>query len=289
MTYTDIRDITSFKWATVVGTSPLSIKLDGDTAPLALIPDSLVDPLSLVPGDRVRTELSLRKVVVHGVAKGGPERGSESLRNSRYGVPADNAARVSLANRRPLWYNTDRGWLESYYATTGLLGLTGGLMAGAPSGWYPVGPGPFIRLRPTAIYAASTSNAIKNWNGEVHRQGGSDWFTYDNATGRILVKKPGRYQVQVWTLQTSGTGVSNHHVRFLESGVVDIIADGISTPLINTLLTKVEAHLEHVLLGNREVELYTHSGNIDVHSQGSYPTIRGEFNVRYLGPALVAD
>lgn len=67
---TSVSDITSFKWASVMANNPLSIKLDGDTAALALIPDSLVDPLSLSVGDRVRVELSLRKVVVHGVAGG---------------------------------------------------------------------------------------------------------------------------------------------------------------------------------------------------------------------------
>lgn len=67
---TDVRDLTSFKWATVRGTAPLSIQLDGDSSPLALIPDTLVDPLELSVGDRVRVELSLRKVVIHGVSQG---------------------------------------------------------------------------------------------------------------------------------------------------------------------------------------------------------------------------
>lgn len=69
---TNARDITSFKWATVKGLSPVSIQMDGDTAPLALIPDSLVDPQTLSVGDRVRVELSLRKVVIHGVSQGFP-------------------------------------------------------------------------------------------------------------------------------------------------------------------------------------------------------------------------
>ncbi len=69
----DIKDMTSFKWATVKGVNPLSIKLDGDSAPLALIPDSLVDPNGLKVNDRVRVELSLRKVVIHGKADGGTE------------------------------------------------------------------------------------------------------------------------------------------------------------------------------------------------------------------------
>jgi microcystin-dependent protein len=65
-----IGDITSFKWATVMSTAPLSIKLDGDTAALAMVPDSLVDPLSLSVSQRVRVELSLRKCVIHGVSNG---------------------------------------------------------------------------------------------------------------------------------------------------------------------------------------------------------------------------
>lgn len=66
----DVRDITSFKWATVTAIAPLAIKLDGDTTALALIPDSLVDPTTLSVNDRVRVELSLRKVVIHGVSNG---------------------------------------------------------------------------------------------------------------------------------------------------------------------------------------------------------------------------
>jgi len=70
VTVTDIKDITSFKWATVTDTDPLEIKLDGDSSPLALIPDSLIDPLELGVSDRVRVELSLRKCVIHGVSNG---------------------------------------------------------------------------------------------------------------------------------------------------------------------------------------------------------------------------
>ena len=75
----DIKDITSFKWATVRANNPLSIQLDGDTSPMALIPDSLIDPLSLAVGDRVRVELSLRKVVVHGESNGGVTAGEVKI------------------------------------------------------------------------------------------------------------------------------------------------------------------------------------------------------------------
>jgi microcystin-dependent protein len=73
MPVNDITDMTSFKWATVTAAPPsaLAIRMDGDTNPLALVPDSLVDPLELFVGARVRVELSIRKVVIHGVANGG--------------------------------------------------------------------------------------------------------------------------------------------------------------------------------------------------------------------------
>jgi microcystin-dependent protein len=68
----DISDLTSFKWATVTVLTPLAIKLDGDTAALAMVPDSLVDPKTLSIGSRVRVELSMRKVVIHGISSGVP-------------------------------------------------------------------------------------------------------------------------------------------------------------------------------------------------------------------------
>lgn len=70
MTIQNVSDITSFKWGVITALSPLAVKLDGDTAALALIPDSLVDPTTLWVGARVRVELSLRRVVIHGVNNG---------------------------------------------------------------------------------------------------------------------------------------------------------------------------------------------------------------------------
>lgn len=57
-------------WATVTGTSPLRIKLDGDSAALVLTPDSLVYPGVLAVADRVRVELYDRRVVIIGRSAG---------------------------------------------------------------------------------------------------------------------------------------------------------------------------------------------------------------------------
>lgn len=79
MTIQTVGDLTSFKWGTITGTAPLELRLDGDSLPLALIPESLVDPNSLWVGARVRVELSLRRVVIHGVNNGGEGFGSGDI------------------------------------------------------------------------------------------------------------------------------------------------------------------------------------------------------------------
>ena len=55
-----------FRWGTVTSTSPLAVRLDGDTAPLASVPDTLADGLH--EGDRVWCQLYRRRVVVLGSA-----------------------------------------------------------------------------------------------------------------------------------------------------------------------------------------------------------------------------
>lgn len=68
----------------------------------------------------------------------GAGRGSAAERDIYFTVPTTAAERVALANRSPVWFNTDTGREEGYYATTGQLGLTvRGLVAGVPDGWYP--------------------------------------------------------------------------------------------------------------------------------------------------------
>lgn len=61
-----------FRWGTVTSTSPLAVRLDGDTAPLASVPDTLVDGLHV--GDRVWCQIYRRRVVIIGGAK--PSTGS---------------------------------------------------------------------------------------------------------------------------------------------------------------------------------------------------------------------
>lgn len=63
--------------------------------------------------------------------------GTTAQRDARFGTPATDADRVTLANKAQVWYNATTGILEVYLATTGLTGLTVPGTSGA-SGWYPV-------------------------------------------------------------------------------------------------------------------------------------------------------
>lgn len=60
----------TMKWATVTAVAPLRVTLDGDTGALPYAPESLVDPAYLQVNDRVRCELSDRRVVIVGRSGG---------------------------------------------------------------------------------------------------------------------------------------------------------------------------------------------------------------------------
>ena len=118
MTIQTLGDITSFKWATIKSVNPLSIQLDGDTAPLALIPDSLIDPLLLKVNDRVRVELSLRKVVIHGKSNGvvPKEQGKVLLRPTSVVGATVNDANEIIPNSSATSVNVNGVFSEKYRA-----------------------------------------------------------------------------------------------------------------------------------------------------------------------------
>lgn len=291
----DIKDITSFKWATVVTNIPLSIQLDGDTAPLALVPDSLVDPWTLVPGDRVRVELSMRKVVVHGASKAGPMRGTTAERDARFGTPATDPARVALANRKIVWFNTDLGWEESYYATTGLAGLTAkALLATYSSGWYPTGRGvtPEITMDATTTFAASTGNYVGAWNGNVRRVGGDAVFTYDQYGPTIHL--PGYYDLSCYTTQPAGSGLADYHIRLNAVGGTPIEwQNNLSGILLSSsyLTTIFGTYKDQLIKPTPQLfRWFCSNGTLSLHqTTGPAGSGRGQMNVRYKRPPLVSD
>lgn len=216
-------------------------------------------------------------------------KGTTAERNAIFGVPGTDAQRAALANENVVWHNTDLGWAERYYAVTGTAGLTvKGLMTLAPAGWYPIGEGPYQKLQPTTTFATASTTPVRNWNGVTYRNGGSDWFSYNNTNGRVKLEKAGIYHFSVWTTQQAGTGTANYHLRQMLNGTTEQHADGLAYTLVASLFTHAFVEADFTMGPGREVDFFCHSGSLGVH-QGGTTTVKGEFNVRYVGPALVAD
>lgn len=217
-------------------------------------------------------------------------RGTTAQRDTIFGVPSTDATRVALANRKVVWYNLDTGWEESYYVTEGLPGITATpLKSPALSGWYPTSAGPMVLLEPPGLAAQLQASWVKSWGLPVRRRGGEAWFA--STDGRVIdIKKYGRYDVRVWTVQQAGGGTANYHLRVTAADGTTIIknVDGNGFPLNASLYTRVHVEMEDALLEpGQKVGLYLHSGSLDLHVGGVAP--RGQFLIRYLGPPLVME
>ncbi|QKY80320.1 minor tail protein [Microbacterium phage Mercedes] len=285
MTINDLRDITSFKWATVTASypDPLAIKLDGDTAALALIPDSIVDPRDLYVGDRVRVELSLRKVVVHGKANSAL-RGTTAQRDARFASPATDAARVALANRQVQWFNTVKGYTESYFAPATLAGMAvPGLAAGHAAGWYPVAGSHLTATRVKnngfqsvaggALVAPTLTVTLTN-RGGFGTPGTSDIVPpvggYYDVIGGVYWSGGGAMGYRTTIVRFGGGGVDITSARMYGSG-----SDG-------QLIAPADSVL---LLPSQSVELVSQTAAAD-NMYGDGNTRRTFISLTYAGPPL---
>lgn len=219
--------------------------------------------------------------------------GTTAQRDTKYGVPATDAARVALANQKVRWFNNDLGWEESYYAVTGLTGLTAkGLLAGTASGWYPMGEGPEIVLEPTATFAAAAGGNIGGWNGSVRRNGGAAWFGHGGSG--IDFMQPGYYDFSWWTLQINGTGQADYHT--LLRNAADTTTDWMSNvhgTTLTSIYTRTGAEYQsQPVRAGQQLKVAVIFGSLDVHNVTggtTYPSSRGEMRAKYIRPLLVSD
>ncbi|QYC55010.1 minor tail protein [Arthrobacter phage CastorTray] len=217
-------------------------------------------------------------------------RGTTADRNLMFGTPATDPARVALANRQIIWFNTELGWEESYYATEGKTGLVvTGLQQPHASGWYPTGQGPMVLLEPSTFSAQTTNSWVKGWGTPVRRRGGTNWFV--STDGRVVeFRQAGRYDIKAWTVQQTGSGTAFYSLRLVENNGTTVVrtVDGNSFPLNASLYTRVHSELDDTIAAvGQKVGLYLDSGTLDLHVSGIAP--RGQFIVRYIGPPLVSD
>lgn len=224
--------------------------------------------------------------------------GTTAERNTRYGaVPTTDPARVALANQRPVWFNTDLGWEEGYYAVTGLSGLTArGLVAGVTSGWYPTGPGgPRIYLVAGVQQPLVTGNTYTGWNapgnGRSWQRGGTAWFTYTPASGSIACVKAGRYRCTFMMTIQAGSGSGLLYLIKNNSGTdPNVVAQ--ATPTLGsweTPFTMTQPDL--LMLAGDNLRMYAASvgGATFAPAADGNKERLGTWAMEYLGPALVND
>lgn len=215
-------------------------------------------------------------------------RGSSVERDAYFGAPATDVERVALANRRVVWFNTDFGWEESYYADSALAGLTTlGLVAGTPSGWYPTGEGPVSVMYASGPQSVVASTYVTSWTawgaGRSYRRGGATWFTYD--TGRVTCLNAGRYEAEAMVTQQAGSGTTVTH---LLRNANSIFAR--ANPLDPGQNQAAVMHQPLVdILPGENFSVFSGVGSYQLNVVAGNTEVRGFFFVRYKAPLLVSE
>ena len=212
-------------------------------------------------------------------------RGTTSQRDAVYGVPATDADRVALANQQVQWINTTKGYTETYYATTGIAGLTArGLLAGHASGWYPVGGSALIARRVKidgyqSIVAGGNVDPIMASPLAMDLGG----FTATDASG-IVMPFGGHYRVHGQVYFTGGGTNTMVYCRiFVAGGLVLSTADHRPTNL--DLISKTTAIIS-ATAGTKVALVAQTSVACSIYGPATsyYQTF---LEVEYLGPPLV--
>lgn len=154
--------------------------------------------------------------------------GTTAQRDNVFGVPASAGDQAALANRRVTWFNTDLGWWESYYATTGTSGLTApGLRSGSASGWYPMAGSPlYATLRNVTNQAYSGAVDILFANPPVVAHG------IVCTTTTMTLPNAGDWEYSA-TIVSAGAGGGFVDLRLVINGAQVIAQTGAQFPHTN--------------------------------------------------------
>lgn len=212
-------------------------------------------------------------------ALSGQGMGSTGSRDELFGAPPTTAAQVALANKKVIWFNTDTMVQESYFATTGMTGLTTrGLISSVPPGWHPIsGCTPICSIyRNTAQSMPNGAFTPVQFNTEVTNPYGM-WNVASST--RIYIAISGSYQIN------AGGGVN------ASGGRVGIQVHRSGVAMFGSLTqlgTEVGATASDIwdLVGGEYVELtiYQETGAAQNTSTSAYG--RPFLSVKYLNPPL---
>lgn len=225
----------------------------------------------------------------------GTPRGDTVARNAYFGTPTTDEDRAQLANAQVRWFNTERGWEESYYATTGIAGLTArGLVAGVASGWFPVGPGgPRMFLVPSAQQSLSTGLYFTNWaapgTGLSWRNGGPGFL--DLAGGVPWVRLAGRYDTTVRLGIQAGAGAAALYLSQNDTAGVQVAIPDQDAVVLNGTYGMIYklSRLDLLMTQDTSVRVYAASvgSAIFAPSANSGISSSGSYEITYAGPPLV--
>ncbi|AVR56925.1 minor tail protein [Microbacterium phage Triscuit] len=222
-----------------------------------------------------------------------PHTGTTAQRDTYYGIPSTAAAKVALANRQVLFFNTDTGWWESYYAVKGTSGLTvRGLVTGLVADWYPVdNSGPRGRIRASGGQLLNTAGALfTNWDSNwADASNNYDSWRSNTAIYRdpadlaaLRTSMAGRYKAKTMMTFPNGSGIG-----VWEFGAIDNRGNTYQ------LQNPVELYASYGLTYTFEFEdlLLFSTGRCYVKSPVGQWTIGNSscyMTLEYLGPPLTA-
>lgn len=207
-------------------------------------------------------------------------RGTTAQRDALYPLPSTDAERAALANRLIEWFNTDKGYDEIYYATTGLAGLTvRGLISPHPSGWYPkAGTAMFATVkRGVDQSAAAGAETIISYDTLM----ASENFPVTLPNQKLRIPIGGKYEIAAAaTAQQTGGNYLNLYLSIggtnqrLESGAVFPHTNAWSRADLNSSVWTIAA--------GTDVWTPTVCSSAGVIAGGS-----PYFTIKYLAPPLV--
>lgn len=142
---------------------------------------------------------------------------SSTARDTFFGVPADETARLNLQNSGVQCFRSDKGWTEQYLATYNASTNPGGA---TPAGWYPFGGS-----RPAARLIKTNNQATSATSGAVTKiEFNSVVFDTANLSGpntySLTAPIPGIYQVITHTAYASGNAALFFVTALYKNGAV---------------------------------------------------------------------
>ncbi len=138
-----------------------------------------------------------------------PTTGSTAERDAFWGSPANGSQRVALANQFPIWRNTDKGWIEQYFANDGDSAIGGykAAVAAKEPGWYPIGGKlPYVLVEKNISQSSVNGTLTMTWNNTGYAEA-TDSTMYDkDQNTRIVVPVRGFYRLR-GVIRTNGVNV----------------------------------------------------------------------------------